>query len=95
MSLAVVAVFLPTIINDLGYTAIKANLMTVPIYGASYIALLISSKVSDYTRQRGIISAIGCLISAVGFVLLGEIVDLHVRYGMSFLACVVGLSHFD
>jgi len=88
MSFAVVAVFLPTIINGLGYTAIKANLMTVPIYGASYIALLITSKLSDYTRQRGIIGAVGSLISAVGYVLLGEIVDLKVRYGMSFLACI-------
>jgi hypothetical protein len=91
MSLAVVvAVFLPTIINDLGYTAITANLMTVPIYGSSYIALLISSKVSDRTRQRGITSAIGCLISGVGYILLGEIKDLKVRYGMSFLASIVG-----
>lgn len=70
MSLAVISVFLSSIIRVLGYSGAKANLMTVPVYVAAYVCLILSAWISDFTQIRSLpIFAGGCM-SGTGYLLL-------------------------
>jgi hypothetical protein len=92
LSLAVMSIFLPTIIGELGYHAIAANLMTAPVYGTAYACLLLTAYISDLVNQRGIPIAIGGLISGIGYLLLGLLNDQKARYAAAFLAATVSFS---
>ncbi|KAJ9157660.1 MFS general substrate transporter [Pleurostoma richardsiae] len=87
-SLTVSSVFLPTVVGTLGYSSIRANLMTVPVYAAAYIILLIMAGISDKTRIRGTPVAFGTLISGLGYILLGTIRNDTARYVSCFLSVV-------
>lgn len=89
MSLAVAAVFLPTIVKDLGYHSVYANLMTAPIYAVAYVTLLVTATLSDKFRVRGIPITIGGLIAGVGYICLGLLKDDTARYITCFLAVTV------
>ncbi|KAM0075264.1 hypothetical protein ACKRZS_012675 [Fusarium odoratissimum] len=86
LSLAVAAVFLPTIVKDLGYHSVQANLMTAPIYAVAYVTLLVTATLSDRFRARGIPISIGGLIAGTGYICLGLLKDDLARYVTCFLA---------
>ncbi|KAK2686818.1 hypothetical protein QWA68_014626 [Fusarium oxysporum] len=86
LSLAVAAVFLPTIVKDLGYHSVQANLMTAPIYAVAYVTLLVTATLSDRFRTRGIPISIGGLIAGTGYICLGLLKDDLARYVICFLA---------
>ncbi|KAF5235936.1 hypothetical protein FOXYS1_15633 [Fusarium oxysporum] len=86
LSLAVAAVFLPTIVKDLGYHSVQANLMTAPIYAVAYVTLLVTATLSDRFRTRGIPISIGGLIAGTGYICLGLLKDDLARYVTCFLA---------
>ncbi|KAH8591756.1 major facilitator superfamily domain-containing protein [Bisporella sp. PMI_857] len=88
LSLAVAAVFLPSIVQTLGYESVTANLMTAPVYGTAYATLLVTAWVSDHFHVRGIPIMIGGLLSGIGYILLGTLKDEKMRYG----ACVLAVT---
>jgi sugar phosphate permease len=47
-----ISLFLPTIVNELGYTATTAQLLTIPIYSAAAICSVISAYFSDRAKSR-------------------------------------------
>lgn len=59
LSLAVLSVLLPTIITTLRYASVEANLITAPVYASAYIYLLVTVRLSDPTRMRGVPIALG------------------------------------
>lgn len=89
LSLAVLSVFLPTIVATLGYASVEANLMTAPVYASAYICLLVTARLSDLTRMRGVPIAIGGCIAGTGYVLLGLLHGNRGRFASTFLAAVV------
>ena len=89
LSLAVAAVFLPTIVATLGYHSVTANLMTAPVYATAYCLLLITAWLSDKARMRGLPIMIGGTISGVGYILLGTLKNETARYITCFLAISV------
>lgn len=91
LSLAVAAVFLPTIIKDLGYHSVKANLMTAPVYGTAYICLLITATMSDKIRMRGLPIFVGGSVAGIGYILLGTLRNESARYATCFLAVTVSV----
>ncbi|KAL6915062.1 hypothetical protein FSHL1_012735 [Fusarium sambucinum] len=86
LSLAVAAVFLPTIVKDMGYHSVTANLMTAPIYAVAYLTLLVTATMSDKYRVRGLPIAIGGLIAGTGYICLGVLKGHTARYVTCFLA---------
>ncbi|KAB2568687.1 putative transporter [Lasiodiplodia theobromae] len=88
LSLAVMSVFLPTIVATLGYESVQANLMTAPAYASAYICLLLTAHLSDRTRLRGAPVAVGGFIAGTGYVLLGLLHEHRARYASAFLAVV-------
>ena len=66
--LYMVALFLPSIINELGYTSSTAQLLTVPIYITAAILAVIVAWFSDRNGQRSPI--LGCMTAIIiGFVI--------------------------
>ncbi|KAJ5552047.1 hypothetical protein N7461_006745 [Penicillium sp. DV-2018c] len=83
-----VQLFLPVIIQRLGYSTVKTNLYTVAPNISGAVVLLILAFGSDWTRWRFPFIALGFFFTFVGFVIYATIdvqKDLGVAYFASFL----------
>lgn len=58
----------PQIILDLGYTAAQAQLLTIPIYVAATVSLVICSRLADRYQTRWKFIVFPYLIALIGFV---------------------------
>lgn len=72
--------FLPAIVRGLGYSSIRANLMTVPIYICALLFFLVVAYFSDKTGLRGPFMAGPLLCLVVGYAILISVESLKVRY---------------
>jgi MFS family permease len=79
------SLFLPTIISALGYTQVKANLLTVPPNMAAFFAVLLVTRLSDRYKARGIFMLIGASISIGGYIMLIASPKPLIQYGGTFL----------
>lgn len=82
------SLFLPTIVHDLGYTATKAQLLSVPPYAAAAILTVTIGYVADKTRQRGLCNICVSLLGIVGFSMLLGGNSAGVRYAGTFLGAL-------
>jgi len=80
------SLFLPSILNDLGWTALKSQLYSVPPYIVACTVAIGIAFISDWTKMRGIYLAIFSVISIIGFALLRTTDNPNVKYGAVFLA---------
>ena len=62
--------FLPAIVKSMGYSAVDAQLMTVPVYGVAFVSTLLFTWLSDRTRVRGPWLVFLASVSLVGYILL-------------------------
>lgn len=86
--LQAVQLFLPVIIQRLGYSTVKTNLFTVAPNISGAVVLLILAFSSDWTRWRFPFIALGFVFTFVGFVIYATIDvehDINVAYFASFL----------
>ncbi|KAL5318126.1 hypothetical protein ACEPPN_015231 [Leptodophora sp. 'Broadleaf-Isolate-01'] len=83
------SLFLPTILNTMGFTAIRSQLMSVPPYAWSTVVCLCISQVSDRTKSRGLWLLLCMPFTFVGFLLLITVQNVAVRYFATFL-CLTG-----
>ncbi|KAI9368992.1 major facilitator superfamily domain-containing protein [Aspergillus egyptiacus] len=65
-----VSFFTPTILRQLGWTAIRAQVMSVPIYAVAMVTTLSTAYLSDRLRHRYAFTLTGCLVATMGYVLL-------------------------
>ncbi|KID78197.1 uncharacterized protein G6M90_00g040020 [Metarhizium brunneum] len=86
-----VALFLPQIIQRLGYSTVKTNLYTVApsVTGAAVLVLL--AFASDFTRVRFPFIVLGFALTFSGFVIYASITDvqaqIQVAYFATFMMC--------
>ena len=81
------AYFSPTIIAQLGYTSIHANLLSTPPWAAAFVFSMTVAIFSDYLAHRFIFALTCILIAMTGFiVLLVPILHTSVYYCSLFLA---------
>ncbi|KAL0934876.1 major facilitator superfamily protein [Colletotrichum truncatum] len=80
-----ISVFMPTILNDLGWTSTKAQLMSVPPYIVACASAITIAYISDKTHQRGIYLAISSLVAVIGFAILRFETSTNIRYMALFL----------
>lgn len=71
--------FLPAIMAGLGYEGVQAQLMTVIPYAVSFFSILIICRLSDMSRLRGAWVLGGCLVTAIGYILLLTVTNLAGR----------------
>ncbi|KAK2464336.1 hypothetical protein APHAL10511_003793 [Amanita phalloides] len=83
-----IALFMPTIINSLGYSAAKAQLLTIPPYVAGCIATILVGYFSDKHNLRGLYIVGGCFVSLVGYIVLITQTKPAVGYGGAIIATV-------
>ncbi|KAH7347054.1 major facilitator superfamily domain-containing protein [Pyrenochaeta sp. MPI-SDFR-AT-0127] len=62
------SVFLPLVIQGLGYSSIKANLMSVPPYVCGAVGLYLFALSSDHYKERGYHIIGGIFIALIGLV---------------------------
>ena len=79
-------VFLPTILNDMGFTAINAQGLTAPPFFLSFLVTIFSTWVADRTQQRGYTIMVLTTVGGIGYVLLATVKTVGVRYFGTFLA---------
>ncbi|KAF1956605.1 MFS general substrate transporter [Byssothecium circinans] len=80
-----ISLFMPTILADLGWTATKAQLYTVPPYVCACVVAIAIAFVSDKTNRRGIYLAAFTLLAIAGFSILRWATDPNTRYAGVFL----------
>ncbi len=64
-----IALFMPTIIHALGFSAVKAQLMSVPPFICGGIVTIVFGIYSDRLHLRGPFVVLGATISMAGFIL--------------------------
>jgi len=62
------SLFTPSITVGLGFTDLKAQLMTVPPYAVAYVVTILVSYSADHFNARALHSAIFATIGAAGFI---------------------------
>ncbi|KAH6660757.1 major facilitator superfamily transporter [Truncatella angustata] len=78
--------FLPTIINALGgYTVSETQLWSVIPYAVAAVCTVIVAFLSDRLRIRGIMMLCTLPIAIIGYAVIANVTDPHVKYGMTFL----------
>ncbi|CZR61499.1 related to nicotinamide mononucleotide permease [Phialocephala subalpina] len=88
VSFSSLPVFLPTVLTEMGYTAVNAQGLSAPPYFLSFLVVIASTFIADKTGQRGIIIMILSLIGAVGYIILGATSKTAVRYFAVYLASI-------
>jgi hypothetical protein len=74
--------FTPTILRQLGWTSVRAQVMSIPIYLVATAIALATAFASDRLRHRYSFTIAGCLIATIGYVILmcQESVPVGARY---------------
>lgn len=83
-----IALFLPTIIKNMGYTSNTAQLMSVPPYCFACVFTIAASWYADRVRQRGIFLMGFQLVGIVGFGLLVGTSKSSTQYAGTILAAI-------
>ncbi|TFK69373.1 MFS general substrate transporter [Pluteus cervinus] len=63
------AYFTPTIVQGLGYTAARAQLMSVPPFAVGFVVSLLGAYLSDHFSSRGLLSILTTLLTLTGALL--------------------------
>ncbi|KAF3810463.1 putative transporter [Colletotrichum gloeosporioides] len=80
------SLFLPTIVQGLGYTNNTAQLMTVPPYVVACVCCISGGWLADRHRQRGIYMIFFCAVGIIGFIMLLAAKSNGVKYAGCFFA---------
>ncbi|KAI8881543.1 MFS general substrate transporter [Backusella circina FSU 941] len=90
VALASFAIFIPTIIRDLGFSSLNAQLLSIPPYVVAACLVFIISWNSDRTLQRGYHIIAVCCLGIVGYIFLLASNNVGLRYtGAILIACGV------
>jgi hypothetical protein len=65
-----IALFTPTIINELGFSAANAQLLSVPPFVAGCVSTILVGIYSDIHKLRGPYVIAGAFVSLVGYIVL-------------------------
>ncbi|KAK3329898.1 major facilitator superfamily domain-containing protein [Apodospora peruviana] len=90
MPLYAFSLFLPTIINDLGWntSVVRSQLMSVPPYACAAILTVVVGFVADRTRSRGMCNIVVSLLGVAGFSMLLGSQNAAVQYVGTFLGAL-------
>lgn len=77
-----VSFFTPTILSQLGWTAVRAQVLSIPIYVVAAVISLISAFLSDHLRHRYGFAMLGIVVATIGYIILlvQHEVSVSVRY---------------
>ncbi|KAF6810606.1 MFS transporter [Colletotrichum musicola] len=82
-----VSLFMPQIIQRLGYSTVKTNLYTVAPNVTGAAMLLVLAFLSDWRRLRFPFIALGFLLTFTGFIIYAAIDDVEREIRLAYYAC--------
>jgi uncharacterized membrane protein YfcA len=79
--------FIPTILNEMGYSAKRAQVLSIPIFVVATVGALCTALATDRLRKRYPFTILGVLVATVGYgILLGQRdLSVGVKYFATFL----------
>ncbi|KAI0320432.1 MFS general substrate transporter, partial [Amylostereum chailletii] len=80
--------FTPTIVNALGFSPTRSQLLSVPPYACSFVFSIVASYFSDRYGQRGIMAVACSLLAAAGYAIFIGTANTHANYAGLFLQIV-------
>ncbi|KAJ1910346.1 hypothetical protein IWQ60_010702 [Tieghemiomyces parasiticus] len=83
-----ISFLMSTVIRDLGYSNLSAQLLTIPPFLVAAVFMVTSSYTVDRTSNRAYPIALGLVISITGFILLATLDSSTGKYISLFLATV-------
>lgn len=86
VSFSSLPVFLPTILEEMGFTSITAQGLSAPPYFLSFLVTIGSAWLADKTQQRGLIIICLSIVGGVGYIMLAVAHSVGARYAGTFLA---------
>ncbi|KAI1634414.1 major facilitator superfamily transporter [Biscogniauxia mediterranea] len=86
VSFSSLPVFLPSILQNMGFTAIHAQGLSAPPYFLSFLVCIGTTWIADKTQQRGLVIIALSLIGGAGYIVLVACKTVAVRYFGVFLA---------
>lgn len=88
VSFSSLPVFLPTIIQQMGFTAVQAQGLSAPPYFLSFLVTCFTTWLADRTQQRGLTVIVMSIIAGVGYVVLATTQSVGARYTAVYIAAV-------
>ncbi|KAL0930162.1 allantoate transport protein [Colletotrichum truncatum] len=82
--------FLPLIVQGMGYSGIKATLMSVPPFVVGTVGLLIIVWSSDYFKERSLHTVGGMCLGIAGCIVMATSTNTQLRYGFAHV-CMAGV----
>ncbi|KEF51416.1 uncharacterized protein A1O9_12565 [Exophiala aquamarina CBS 119918] len=82
------SLFLPTIVQQMGYKNVHAQLLSVPPYAVAAVVTIFIGFVADRTSMRGYCNMVMSLFGIIGFGMLLGSGEPHVQYGGVFLGAM-------
>ncbi|PGH17189.1 hypothetical protein AJ79_01327 [Helicocarpus griseus UAMH5409] len=79
-----ISFFTPTIINQLGWEALDAQLMAIPVFGAGACVSMAVAFISDWLRHRFTFVLCASIFASVGYIIL--LCQQSVSLGVSYFA---------
>jgi hypothetical protein len=86
VSFSSLPVFLPTILEEMGFESITAQGLSAPPYFLSFLITIGSAWIADKTQQRGLTIIILSIVGGVGYIMLAVAKSTGARYAGVFLA---------
>jgi hypothetical protein len=86
VSFASLPVFLPTILEEMGFTGVNAQGLSAPPYLLSFLVTVATAWFADRTQQRGFTIMIMSAIGGAGYIMLAAASSVSVRYAGCYLA---------
>ena len=86
MTIVLIALVLPQIVQRLGYSVIKTNLWTVAPNCVGFVVLLCTAYSSDYFRERAFHLVFALSLSLIGLIILAA-VDPLTQGRVAYMAC--------
>ncbi|KAJ7045875.1 major facilitator superfamily domain-containing protein [Mycena alexandri] len=83
-----IALFTPTIVQELGFTAAQAQLLTIPPFVSGCVATIVVGFLSDKYNMRGPFIIGPCLVALVGYIVLYTTKSPGAGYAGAVLAAV-------
>ncbi|KAI8932478.1 hypothetical protein NX059_010663 [Plenodomus lindquistii] len=74
------SVFLPLVVQGLGYSALRANLMSIPPYVCGAVGLYFFALSSDHRKDRGCHIIVGIAIALLGLIITVTVHSSHAKY---------------
>lgn len=87
VSFASLPVFLPIILEELGYSSINAQGLSAPPYFLSFLITVSSVWVADRTQQRGYFIIALSMVGCIGYIILATVESVGARYCMLMRMC--------